>query len=201
MLAGRGIHTSDTLQIISRRSYLEGVKILLSNGDWHSSLDRSPPRQLSPQLKKEKNIFNTSIIWNIWCLSKGTKINFPEAENTKIVGVLPVQLLWYIWQLDTIFWGVLKRALFDGHPFIHIKLLPKLFTHGGKLLCCSSPLVLSGRRCLAQVYLDVGLFLFSGKLHCLTKLVPSSYSWPGQFCYTCTSKWGQSLLDFSGSKY
>ena len=87
----------------------------------------------------------------------------------------------YIWQLDTIFWGVLKRALFDGHPFIHIKLLPKLFTHGGKLLCCSSPLVWSGR-CLAQVYLDVGLFLFSGKLHCLTKLVPSSYSWPGQFC-------------------
>ena len=34
----------------------------LQNGDWHNSLDRSPPRQLSPQLKKEKNIFNTSII-------------------------------------------------------------------------------------------------------------------------------------------
>ena len=51
-MAGRGIPLTPYKETISRRSYLEGVKILLTNGDWHSSLDRSPPRQLSPQLKK-----------------------------------------------------------------------------------------------------------------------------------------------------
>ena len=45
----RGTKTISRQTLISRGQQYPGVKILLINGDWHSSLDRSPPRQLSPQ--------------------------------------------------------------------------------------------------------------------------------------------------------